>query len=195
GDSVHLYVSRRRRVPSLVNHLAALSGVQGFVGDVNLTVVPTVAANDAPALVATFGADAVRAALVRSGLSDAPAGNFAERCRQEADRIRRWWSLCQEVVRMCDPAMLAAFARPIGGFLGDLEVEDRAILARWERTRTLALAHYDHWAPALVHRRASRFLDNDLVQYRELVGPRLALAGAPTTKRAALRTMAHLLRG
>ncbi|MGD0588239.1 MAG: class I tRNA ligase family protein [Thermoplasmata archaeon] len=195
GDSVHLYVGERRRVPSLVNHLAALSGVQGFVGEVNLTVIPTVAANDAPELVVSFGADAVRAAFIRSGLPDSPLGSFAERCRQESDRIRRWWVLSQEVLGMCDPSMLAAFARPIGGFLGDLEVEDRAILARWERTRTLALAHYDHWAPALVHRRAFRFLDNDLVQYRKLVAPRLGLAGTPTTKRAALRTLAHLLRG
>jgi anticodon-binding protein/uncharacterized protein DUF835 len=195
GDSIHLYVGYRRRVPSLVNHLAALCGVQGFVGDVNLTVVPTVAAANAPELVVTFGADAVRAALIRSGLADAATGSFAGRCRQEADRIRRWWRLAEEVVGMCDPAMLAAFARPIGGFLGDLEVEDRAILARWERTRTLALAHYDHWAPALVHRRAFRFLDNDLMEYRELVAPRLALVGTPSSKRAALRTLAHLLRG
>jgi hypothetical protein len=194
GDSVHLYVGHRRRVPALVNHLAALSGVVGYVSDVNLTVVPTVAGVDVPDLVATHGADAVRAALIRSGLTDSSGGRLADRSRQEADRIRRWWSLSREVAAMCDSAMLAAFARPIGGFLGELEVEDRAILARWERTRTLALAHYDHWAPALVHRHACRFLDNDLVDYRELVQPRLALAGTPTTKRGALRTLVHLVR-
>ncbi|MFI5414035.1 MAG: class I tRNA ligase family protein, partial [Candidatus Lutacidiplasmatales archaeon] len=38
-------------------------------------------------------------------------------------------------------------------------------------------------------------LENDLHAYREVVAPRLALAGTPTTKRAALRTLAHLLRG
>lgn len=195
GDSVHLYLGQRRRVPALVNHLAALSGIQGFVGDVDLTVVPTVAAADASDLATTLGADAVRAAFVRTAAAEASGGRFADRCHQEAARIRRWWSLAQEVVAKCDASMLAAFARPIGGFLGELEIEDRAILARWERTRTLALAHYDHWAPALVHRGASRFLDNDLVAYRELVEPRLALAGTPTTKRAALRTLTHLLRG
>ncbi|MGA8604105.1 MAG: class I tRNA ligase family protein [Thermoplasmata archaeon] len=195
GDTVHLYVGRRRRLPAVVNHLAALCGIPDFVGEVNLTVIPTVAAADAPDLVGNFGADAVRAALVRSGVADPTGGPFGDRCRQEADRIRRWWTVSREVAAKCDPAMLATFARPISGFLGELEVEDRAIVARWERTRTLTLAHYDNWAPALAYRRVSRFLDNDLVEYRELVQPRLALAGTPTTKRGALRTLAHLTRG
>ncbi|MGP8019006.1 MAG: class I tRNA ligase family protein [Thermoplasmata archaeon] len=195
GDSVHLYVGDRRRVPALVNHLVALAGIEGSVPDVSLTVVPTIAATDAPELVAIHGADAVRAALVRSGLSESASGRFADRCRREADRIRRWWSLSREVVSMCDPAMLTAFARPISGFLAELEVEDRAIIARWERTRTLALSHYDQWAPGLAHRYASRFLDNDLIEYRELVRSRLALPGTPPSKRSALRTLTHLLRG
>lgn len=195
GDSVNIYVGHRRRVPALVNHLAALSGVQGAIGDVNLTVVPTVAAAEAPELAATYGADAVRGALIHSGLAESSGSRFAERCRQEADRIGRWCAIFRAVVGMCDPSMLAAFARPIGGFLTELEIEDRIILARWERTRVLALAHYDHWAPGLVYRRAFRFLDNDMVEYRALVQPRLALAGTPSTKRAALRTLAHLLRG
>ena len=195
GDAIHLYVGYRRRVPALIHHLAALAGIQGIVGEVNLTLVPTVAAADAAALTATYGADAVRAALIRSSRSEAVSGNFAERCGQESERIRRWWQSAREVADQCDASMLAAFSRPIGGFLGELEVEDRAVIARWERTRTLALAHYDHFAPALVHRRVFRFFENDLRDYRELVGPRLALVGAPTTKRAALRTLAHLLRG
>jgi len=195
GDSVHLYIGERRRVPALVNHLAALSGVEGSVHDVGLTVVPTIAAADVPELVATYGADAVRAAMLRSGVSDSAGGHFADACRREADRIHRWWSLSREVLAMCDTATIASVTRPISGFLGELEVEDRAIVARWERTRTLALAHYDQWAPGLVHRAASHFLDNDLVEYRELVQPRLTLSGTPPTKRSALRTLAHLLRG
>jgi len=195
GDSVHLYVGQRRRVPSVVNHLAALSGIEGSVGEVSLTVVPTVTENDMAGLVRDHGADAVRAALVRSGPSEASGGRLASRCRQEARRIRRWWMLSREVLASCDPGMLATFARPIGGFLSELEAEDRAVLARWERTRVLALSHYDQGEPNLVHRRAFRFLDNDLVLYHALVQPRLALAGTPTTKRAALRTLAHLLQG
>ena len=195
GDAVHLYVGRRRRVPTVVNHLAALSGVEGTIGEVTLTVVPTVAETDVPNLVATHGADAIRAALVRSGSSDAPGGRLPGQCPQEARRIGRWWRLSREVLAMSDPTMLATFTRPIGGFLGELETEDRAILARWERTRVLALAHYDQGVPNLVHRRVFRFLENDLVLYRSLVDSRLALAGTPTTKRAALRTLAHLMRG
>jgi hypothetical protein len=195
GDSVHLYVGDRRRVPALVNHLVALAGIEGSVPDVRLTLVPTIAAADAPELVGTHGADAVRAALVRSGLSESASGRFADRCLRESDRIRRWWALSREVISMCDSPMLASFARPISGYLAELEVEDRAIIARWERTRTLALSLYDQWAPGLAHRHASRFLDNDLVEYRELVRPRLALSGTPPTKRSAVRTLAHLLRG
>lgn len=195
GDSVHLYVGHRRRVPAVIHHLAALSGVDGPVGEVGITILPTLAVSDLAELVAIHGADPVRAALVRSGLSESIAGRFSDRCRQEAARTARWWRISREVLSMSDPAMLATFARPIGGFLGELEVEDRAILARWERTRSQTLAHYDHWAPGLVHRHAFRFLDNDLVEYRDLVAPRLALAGTPTTKRAALRTLVHLLRG
>ncbi|HTT44586.1 MAG TPA: class I tRNA ligase family protein [Thermoplasmata archaeon] len=195
GDSAHLYVAHRRRVPSLVHHLAAMSGIEGPVADVSLTVVPTVASDDVPELVAQHGADAVRAAVVRSGLSESSGGRFTDQSRREADRIRRWWTLSRDVVSQCDPSMIAAFARPIGGFLGELEVEDRAIIARWERTRVLALAHYDHGAPGLVHRRVSRFIDNDLIEYTDLIRPRLAVAGTPPTKRAALRTLVHLLRG
>jgi hypothetical protein len=195
GDSVHLYVGQRRRVPALVNQLTALSGIEGTVSDVSLTVVPTLAAAETPELVVTFGADAVRAALLRGGLSESAGGHFTDGCRREADRIRRWWSLSREVVSLCDGPMLAAFARPIGGFLSDLEVEDRALIARWERTRVLALAQYDQWAAGLAYRCVARFLDNDLAEYRELVRSRLALAGTPAPKLGALRTLAHVLRG
>jgi hypothetical protein len=195
GDSVHLYVGDRRRVPALVNHLVALAGIEGSVPDLRLTVVPTIAAADAPELVRAHGADAVRAALVRGGLSESAGGRFADRCLRESDRVRRWWALAREVVSLCDAPMLASFGRPIGGYLAELEVEDRAIVARWERTRTLALSLYDQWTPGLAYRHAGRFLDNDLMDYRELVRPRLALPGTPPTKRSALRTLAHLLRG
>ncbi len=195
GDSVHLYVGDRRRVPALVNHLVALAGIEGSVPDVRMTMVPTIAAAGAPELVRRYGADAVRAALVRGGLSESASGRFADRCLRESDRVRRWWALSREVVSLCDSPMLASFGRPIGGYLAELEVEDRAIVARWERTRTLALSLYDQWAPGLAYRHAGRFLDNDLIEYRELVRPRLTLPGTPPTKRSALRTLAHLLRG
>ena len=195
GDSVHLYVGQRRRVPALVNQLAALAAIEGAVPEVALTVVPTLAAAEAPELIATYGADAVRAALLRGGLSESTGGHFADGCRREADRIRRWWLLSREVVSRCDGLQLASFARPISGFLGELEVEDRALLARWERARVLALSQYDQWAAGLAHRGVVRFLDNDLVEYREMVQSRLALTGTPPTKQSALRTLAHVLRG
>jgi len=195
GDPVQIYISDRRRLPMLINHLAAMSGVTGAPTDVNLTIVRSVAAEDATGLVENFGADAVRAALVRAGRVDSAPGPFPDRCRQEFDRIHRWWELSREVVSLCDPSLRASFARPIAGFVEDLEVEDRAILARWERTRSSALAHYDSHAPALVSRRVFHFVETDLTEYRGLVDHRLGLAGMPNSKRAALRTLCHLLGG
>jgi len=195
GDSAHLYVGQRRRVPSVVHHLAALSGVEGSAPEVALTVVPTTPEADLGELLGTYGADVVRAALVRSGLSETSGGRFRDQCEREADRLRRWWTLSREAETLCGPGMIASFTRAIGGFLGELEVEDRAIVARWERARVLALAHFDHGAPALVLRRVARFVDNDLAEYRELIEARLTVAGSPPTKTAALRTLVHLLRG
>ena len=195
GDSVHLYLGQRRRVPSLVHQLVALSGVDGTVGDITLTVVPTCAQADLSDSVQTYGADVVRAAIVGCEVSDSGSARFDDRCRREFERLRRWWALARDVLALCDRATIAELARPIGGFLSELETEDRAIVARWERTRVQALAQYDKNAAALVHRRVSTFLDNDLVEYRELVWPRLRLAGSPPTKRAAMRTLVYLLRG
>jgi hypothetical protein len=195
GDPVHIYVNQRRRVPALLHQLAALSAIEGNATNVALTVVPTVAAAEIAELVAQHGADAVRATLVRGEATDGAGGNFADRCRQEADRLRRWWLLAREVAAMCDPASVASFAQPIGGYLIELEVEDRAIVARWERTRVLALARYDESAPAKAYRLVSHFLDNDLIEYHDLVLPRLRLPVPSPARRSALRTLVHLLRG
>jgi len=194
GDSVHLYVGQRRRVSVLLHHLVALCGVEGAVNDVTLTVVPTVGAADVADLVRDYGADVVRAAIVRSDLSETAGGRFVDRCRREFDRLRRFWTVARATLSECDPAMIAEFGRPIEGFLGELEPEDRAIVARWERTRVMALAQYDRSAPGIVHRRVGHFLDNDLVAYRQMVGPRLALSESSPKKRAALRTLVYLLR-
>jgi len=193
-DSVRLYVGERRRVPAVVHHLMAMSGLGGAVGEVGLTVLPTVTPTDLTELVEAHGADAVRVAFLRASAGVGAAGTFAERCAEEHERLARFWSLTQEVLARCDPSMMANFAQPVGNSLGELEVEDRALLARWERTRVYALADYDHWAPASAHRRVARFFETDLSEYRELVRPRLALAGSPPSKRSALRTLTHVLR-
>jgi hypothetical protein len=195
GDSVHFYLGHRRRVPALINHLAASSGVEGPVGELALTVAPTVNVPDVADLVATYGADAVRCAIVRCTVLESTGRRFADQCRRESERLLRWWSLAHDTLRRCDAAMVATFARPLGGSLEELEVEDRAIVARWERTRVLALAHFDRGAAGAAHRRVAQFLDNDLAEYRDLIEPRLALGGSPPSKRGALRTLFHLFRG
>jgi hypothetical protein len=194
ADSARIYLGERRRIPSLVHHLAGLSGVQGGVTQVGLTVLPTLPDLDLAKLISSHGADAVRAALVRSESAEGAAASFSERCNQERRRLARFRALAAEVLSACDAAMLTAFAQPIASFAAELEVEDRAILARWERTRVLAIADYDRWAAADVHQRVFRFVETDLALYRQYVRVRLALPGTPTSKRSVLRTLSHILR-
>ena len=195
GDSVHFYLGHRRRVPALLHNLVASSGVEGTVGDLDLSVAPTVTVPEVADLVTAYGADAVRCAMVRCTVFESTVRRFSDQCRREGERLRRLWSLAGDVLARCDPAMVATFARPLGGSLEELELEDRAIVACWERARVLALSHYDQSASGLAYRRITHFLDNDLAEYREIVEPRLSLTGSPSTKRGALRTLFHVLRG
>lgn len=195
GDSVWLYLNERRRAPALVHHLVAVCGVPGVPTDMGLTLLPGVPEGGVVTeLAGRVGADAVRAALVR-GVSRARSGpTLPDRCRQEARRLERWWNLARETLDRCDPALLATFSQPIAGSLGELEPEDRAILARWERVRLATLADYDHQAAGSAHRRLASFLANDLETYFSWVRPRLDRSGTPPSRRAALRTLHHMLR-
>ncbi|HXQ48752.1 MAG TPA: class I tRNA ligase family protein, partial [Thermoplasmata archaeon] len=195
GDSAWLYVNERRRAPALVHHLAAMSGVAGVPSDIGLTLLPGVPEGGVAELAGSVGADAVRAALVRGERRERSGPTFPDRCRQEARRLERLWNLARETVERCDPAQLAAFAQPIAVALGELESEDRAILARWERARLGTLADFDHQAAGAAHRRLAAFVANDLEAYFARVRPRLDLVGTPPSRRAALRTLHHLLRG
>jgi tRNA synthetases class I (I, L, M and V)/Protein of unknown function (DUF835)/Anticodon-binding domain of tRNA ligase len=192
ADSSRLYVNERRRAPAVVHHVAAMSGVGGTVGEVRLTILPTVPEADVAQLIEQFGADAVRAALVRAQASEGATATLPQRCVQEQQRLARFWMAVREIVARIDGPSLSTYGQPIAGFLGELEPEDRALLARFERLRIQCLADYDRAAPALVHRRLFRFLDNDLVLYRRWVAPRLELPGTTPSKRAALRTLVHI---
>jgi hypothetical protein len=193
--SMRLYVGERRRIPVVVHHLTASAGLEGTVGEMGITTLPTVSDVPLSELIATHGADAIRSAFVRATRADRASGSFPEHCREERERLSRLWSTVAEALGPCDAALLAGFAQPIDGFLGELETEDRALLARWERFRVLALADYDRFDAAAVHRRLFRFLEGDLASYRSWVRPRIALPGSPATKRAALRTLVHVLQG
>ncbi len=195
GDSVWLYLNERRRAPALVHHLAAMSGVPGVPQDVGLSLLPGVPEGGVAELVGSVGADAVRAALVQGERRERSGPTFPDRCRQEARRLERWWHIVRETLDRCDPALLALFAQAIAGSLGELEPEDRALLARWERVRLASIADYDHQAAGSAHRRITGFLSNDLETYWTRVRPRLERAGTPPSRRAALRTLHHVLRG
>ncbi len=193
GDSVRLYLDERRRAPALVHHLAVISGVEGVPRDVGLTLLPGGPEASLPELVRAHGADAVRGALLRGG--DAPSGApLGDRCAQEARFLRRFWRLAHEIFDRMDPATRTAVQPPIDGFLPELESEDLAILARWERVRVGALADYDRHRPGRAYLYIGRFLANALPEYRALVAPRLGAADGSAEARPALRTLQHLLR-
>jgi hypothetical protein len=194
GDSAWLYLNERRRTPALVHHLAVMAGVPGAPNDLGLTVLPGIPEGGVAALVKSLGADAVRAALVVGERRERSGPTYPERCQQEARRMERWWFLARDTLDRCDSSLLAAFAQPIAGSLGELESEDRAILARWERVRLAALADFDHQAAGAAYRRVATFLSNDLESYMARVRSRVDRSGTPPSRRAALRTLHHLLR-
>jgi hypothetical protein len=193
ADSARLYVNERRRAPAVVHHVAAMSGIGGTVGDVRLTILPTVPEYDLAKLLETYGADAVRAAFVRTQASEGATATFPQRCAQERGRLDRFRATVHATLAQIDSASLSTYGQPIAGFFGELEPEDRALLARFEALRVQCLADYDRAAPAVVHRHLFHFLDNDLAVYRTWVAPRLALAASPPPKSAALRTLVHVI--
>ncbi|HTT14901.1 MAG TPA: class I tRNA ligase family protein [Thermoplasmata archaeon] len=195
SDAIRLYLGDRRRAPKLVHHLTAIAGLDGPVGEIGLTLLPTTSAEDLTGLLSQFGADAVRAALLRTEGLESPSATLPERCAEERRRLERWWRQARRVLQACDPAMLAAFAGPMAASLDGLETLDRAFVARWERVRLRALAEFDRWSATHAFREVTRFLETDLPFYLDLVKGRLASPGSPPTKRAALRTLVHVLRG
>jgi hypothetical protein len=193
ADAVRIYVNDRRRAPAVVHHLAALSGVAGTVGEVRVTVLPTVPEADFAALLTEHGADAVRAALVREQASEGRTATFEERCRQERGLLDRFLAASREVLAHIDAPERPTFAQPVASFLGELEPEDRAVLARFERMRIQAIADFERGAAGAALRRIGRFLDNELATYRQWARPRIDATPSSPTRRAALRTVAHIL--
>lgn len=194
GDSVRLYVGERRRVPALVHHLAGLTAAEGTAAGVEITVLPTLPDVDLGRLMGSEGTDAVRAALVRTQPHEGTPSTFIERCAQERRRLERLWSVANELLAPEGPELLASFLEPIGGHLGELEAEDRAFLARWERTRVAAIADYDRGSPAAVHRRVFRFFETDLADFRRWSRDRLAAPGRSGSRRSALRALSYVFR-
>ena len=193
-DIVRVYGNDRRRVPTLVHHLTAMAGVEAATAEFGLTLVPTVSRIDVPQLIQLHGVDAVRSAFVRSTGPGGPATTFDERCVQEGERFARLFQQAEALVARggADLAREGALAPDPAG--RDLEAEDRAVLARWARTHLRVRAAYDRWDAAAAHRHLFQFLERDLLQYLELIRPRLDFAGTPATKRAALRTLSYLYR-
>ena len=195
GDAIRLYLGQRRRAPSVVHHLAAMAAVGAAGAEVQGTVLPTVSDVDLPGLVGEHGADAVRAAFVRTETGDGPAGPFAERCRQERRRFARLTELATTVAAELERVGAGGMSLPVGSTDRDLEPEDRAILARWTAAELRALAAFEELRPAEAYRRLAQFLEVDLPRYRELVRPRIAPTASAASRRAAVRTLGAIVGG
>ena len=193
GHLARVYLNDRRRGPALVHQLAAASVVDGVSGDFAITLVPTVGGCDLATALTSFGADAVRSAVIRAEGTDVSANACASWCAHEYARLSRLWTFARRLSGELDASTLVEFSRPIREFLSQLEPEDRALLARWERVRAQALADYARGRPSAVLRRFHHFMEGDLADYREWTADRMRLPGKPPTKRAVLRTFVYVL--
>jgi hypothetical protein len=193
GDPVRLYVGERRRAPAVVHQLAAMAAVEAPGAEVSATVLPTITDVDLIGLVRDCGADAVRAAFVRTGTSEGPGGSFVERCHQERHRLARLAELADATALALERAK--APVASLAALSGDreLEPEDRALVARWSATEVRVLSAYEELRPAEAHRRLVRFLEIDLARYRELVRSREASGDETPSARAAARTLASVV--
>ncbi len=189
ADTVRIFAGDRRKVPTVVHHLTALTGMNAAIAEVRLAILPTVVDVDLAGLVRTFGADAVRASLARQEAREAATSTFAERCRQESRRLARFLAFGRAAAT---GAAGAAPAADPGGASRDLEPEDRAVLGRWQKVERQAVAAYERARPDEAYRQVFRFVEQDLAEYEQLVGPRVALEAATPSRRAAARTLASL---
>ncbi|HUJ78579.1 MAG TPA: class I tRNA ligase family protein, partial [Thermoplasmata archaeon] len=136
----------------------------------------------------------MRSAFVRSTGPSGPPTTFEERCVQEGERFARLFQQAEALVARGGADLAREGAPAPDPAARDLEAEDRAVLARWARTHLRVRAAYDRWDAAAAHRHLFQFLERDLLQYLDLIHPRLDFAGTPATKRGALRTLSYLYR-
>lgn len=188
-----LYLSDRRRVPSLVHHLAAIAALEQPTGEVSVARVPTGHEADLPSLVRDEGADAVRAAIVRAGPREPSAEAIAERCRQERRRLARLLTLATDVRARTDRALLLALQEGVVDLGSRPELEDRAILARWARVEREAIALFESYRASEAFRRVLSFVDQDLERYLRFLRERLKETGSAPGGRAAVGTLGQLL--
>jgi hypothetical protein len=191
ADSVRIFVGERRKVPAVVHHLAALTGMNAAIAEVRLSVLPTVPELDLTKLLPSFGADALRAALARTDTGEAATGGFAERCRQEARRLARFLAFGVGVAANGGGVAAGELGDPEGSDR-ELEPEDRAVLGRWRRAERQVVGAYERARPQEAYRQVFRFVEQDLAEYEELVRPRIALEAATSDRRAAVRTLTSL---
>ncbi|MGB6499953.1 MAG: hypothetical protein WBG19_00930, partial [Thermoplasmata archaeon] len=187
SDTIRVYANERRRAPALVHHLTAMSGIDASGSEFGLTLVPTVNRIDLAQLIAAHGSDAVRSAFVRTAGSGGSTTSFEERCRQEEERLARFFDRTEALLERIPPEILREGAQPPDASSRDLEVEDRAILSRWARTHLRVLAAYSRWEPEHAHRHLFRFLERDLLAYLEITSARVEPTASTATRRGALR--------
>ncbi len=171
-----------------------MAAIQATSAEFRVTVLPTLTDLDLPGLVQEHGADAVRSALVRTSSSQGPSSSFVERCRQEHRRLAGFLELAAAVSAELKQTSGGAQELPIDPTDRDLQTEDRAILARWGDIELQVLAAYEELHAEEAHRRLVRFVELDLARYREIVAVRLTASALPASRRAAVRSLATIVR-
>jgi hypothetical protein len=195
GEAVHLFVPDRRRTPAVLEHLVAREAARLRFGDLGLARLPTFPLIESAALERLLGSpDALRSALVWASASSRRPARLLDRWRQEERRLHKFWELARRVLDGMLRAGLTNLPEPIAGRTEELSEEDRAFLARFERTRIEVRALYDDRRLSVAQERLLRFMEEDLREgYIPLIQPRLDPSAAPTVQLAAYRLLGQVI--
>jgi hypothetical protein len=190
SDPVRLYLLGRRRTPALLHHLSAREALDAPPTDLRLVTLPTLPPG---ALDATFGQDALRAALLRTSAPPRSLAALQGRVVQEARRMRKLWALASRVL---DRSIADGFVpdRTVAAHLAELSEEDRAFLSTFERVRADVRLSYESGDLAGAQGALARFVEEDLrCGYLPMASSRLALPGLPPEKVAVYRVLHHIV--
>lgn len=191
--AVRFLVPSRNASATLVHGLVGLAAAAVRPSEVRLVALPTLSSDLVREEALGDGADPLRATLVR--LAESPEGGalgFAARRLEEERRLRKLWQLAFETLDLATKEANLLAGSPANP--NDVSDEDRAILARLERTRREAVAAYEREDVSGAHARLWGFLERDLRGgYLALIRYRLGAEAGSASRASALRTLLKVL--
>ncbi|MCI4349129.1 MAG: class I tRNA ligase family protein [Thermoplasmata archaeon] len=194
-ESTVLFVSDRRRVPTVVHHLLAREAARARPADLRLLLVPAMPVAEEATIeeVGRFP-DALRAALIRAAAVGATPASIRDRCLQEARRLSKVWETARFVLDGMIRDGLSFAPEATIRRASELPEEDRAFLSRLERMGNDVRIRYERFDLAGVQERLSRFMEDELRdEYLPLVRSRLE-PNTPASERAAThQLLAHVI--